>query len=269
MALMVPDADEWTMTIRARSGCGQARRPSLRAIHLSELHGAATHLAVVALPLYAVLVVLGRVGRGGDAVSAWQPWVLTAAALGTAASGVTGLLVRGQSETELRGSDYGIGGIHFWLGIALAVMVLALGLGHWRRAHLRTPWIVLGAITVAAVVYQGYLGGRMTYDHGVGVQALGQAEQTAIGASALHVALANGTPAAAAGKQAFMDDGLGCASCHGNLAQGGRGPRLTGGRRTEEFRRVHATGLFPPTVVTDRDFAAIDAWLRTLGSPER
>jgi mono/diheme cytochrome c family protein len=34
---------------------------------------------------------------------------------------------------------------------------------------------------------------------------------------------------AAAGRRAFAPTGLGCASCHGDLAQGDRGPSLAGG----------------------------------------
>jgi hypothetical protein len=117
------------------------------------------------------------------------------------------------------------------------------------------------------VIAQGYLGGRMTYHHGVGVDGGGQFRQSAIGAERLALALANGVRPAVAGRAAFADDGLGCASCHGDRAQGARGPRLAGGREVEEFRRVHAHGLFPPTVVTDRDFAAINAYLQTLGPP--
>ena len=46
-----------------------------------------------------------------------------------------------------------------------------------------------------------------------------------------------------------------------------RGPRLAGGKDIEEFRHVHGKGLFPPDAVTDRDFGAINAWLRTLKRP--
>ena len=48
-----------------------------------------------------------------------------------------------------------------------------------------------------------------------------------------------------AGKTAFSADGLGCARCHGELAQGLRAPPLAGGRDVEDFRRVHQHGLFP------------------------
>jgi mono/diheme cytochrome c family protein len=80
----------------------------------------------------------------------------------------------------------------------------------------------------------------------------------------LNAALAKGTDPAVAGKAAFSEQGLGCASCHGDLAEGARGPSLAGGRGLDDFRRVHENGLFPPAAVSDRDFQAIDAWLRTL-----
>jgi mono/diheme cytochrome c family protein len=121
-----------------------------------------------------------------------------------------------------------------------------------------------GLLALVAVLAQGYLGGRMTYDQGVGVYAGGQFAQTADGARRLGVALAKGTAPAAAGRQGFARSGLGCASCHGDQAQGLRGPSVAGGAELTQFRHVHGAGLFPPRVVTDRDFQAINAWLGTL-----
>lgn len=66
-----------------------------------------------------------------------------------------------------------------------------------------------------------------------------------------------------AGAAAFGTTGLGCAACHGDKAQGGRGPALAGGRGLDHFRRVHAHGLFPPSVVTDQDVAVLVAFLQT------
>jgi uncharacterized membrane protein len=238
-------------------------------LHLSELHGAATHLAVVAIPVYAIVLILRRTGVGHPNLAHVEPWALGIAGVGMAAAGVTGLLVRGQAETMLRGSAHSTGSWHFWLGIALAVLLLALVL--WRLRAVRsarpthgTALLAAGVIAVALVVAQGYLGGRMTYDDGVGIDRGGQLAQTATGTSALQVALARGQDPAAAGRAAFAASGLGCASCHGDLAQGARGPRLAGGVELTNFRRVHAHGLFPASVVTARDFDAINAYLRTL-----
>ena len=168
-----------------------------------------------------------------------------------------------------------MGNAHFWLGIVVAVLAVAAG-GDWYRARRRDgaahrPRVVpvLAVLIVVGVVVQGYLGGRMTYEHGVGVFDGGQLAQSAAGASQLHVALATGVPAVQAGKMAFSEEGLGCARCHGDLAQGLRAPPLAGGRELPDFRRVHQHGLFPPAVVTDKDFAAIDAWLKTLAPSGR
>ena len=248
--------------------------------HLSELHGAATHLAVVAIPFYALLVVLRRLGRGERVLAPFEPWVLGAVVLGVAASGATGLLVWGQAQQELRGSSFRNGTAHFWLGIALGIVVLGeaalrvralrsggrvpeLRVRAFGAGGLATAAIGVAVLALAMVSVQGYLGGRMTYEHGVGVEAGGQFSQTARGASALHLALEKGTPPVEAGGEAFSGDGLGCASCHGGLAQGARGPQLAGGKPLEDFRRVHEHGLFPPSVVTDKDFAAIVAFLKT------
>jgi mono/diheme cytochrome c family protein len=238
--------------------------------HLSELHGASTHLAVVAIPVFAILHFLRRAGRGGAAVVGAEPWALAASLLGVATSGLTGLLVWGQAQTTLRGSHFGIGSVHFWLGIAIAALSVAVTadwyLSRRRDGVAHRPVIVpvLAVLIVAGVAVQGYLGGRKTYHRAVGVADGGELARTAAGTAQLDVALAKGADPATAGKQAFSETGLGCASCHGELAKGDRGPALAGGRDLDEFRRVHGHGLFPEQVVTDRDFAAIDAWLRTL-----
>ncbi len=240
-------------------------------LHLSELHGAATHLAVLAIPVFAVLHLLRRLGRGGTVVTEAEPWALGAAVVGVVFAGVSGLLVWGQAQTTLRGQHFRVGTAHFWIGIAIAVLVTAAVVDWYRvrRVHgtRRHPPIVpaLAAVLVVGVGLQGYLGGRMTYDQGVGVYDGGQLTQTGVGAGRLHVALARGVDPVAAGRQAFSAEGLGCARCHGDRAQGLRGPSLAGGRELPDFREVHEHGLFPDRLVTDRDFGAIDAWLKTLG----
>jgi mono/diheme cytochrome c family protein len=200
--------------------------------------------------------------------------VLGAAVAGTLLAGVTGLLVWGQAQTTLRGSRFALGTAHFWLGIALTLIVsVVAGWRMWRvRQDRHTHGHLLlagGALALVAVLAQGYLGGRMTYDVGVGVGVDGGGEfaRTATGAEALEVALARGAPPAAAGRRAFSRSDLGCASCHGGQAQGQRGPSLAGGAELDQFRRVHGDGLFPPAVVSDRDFAAVNGWLRTLPRP--
>src|SRR3954454_18726558 len=101
--------------------------------HLSELHGAATHLAVVAIPVYLLILLARRTGRGGAGLAEAEPWVVGATVVGVALAGLTGLLVWGQSKTELRGNSGRLGTVHFWLGIALAVVVVAVAVYRRRR----------------------------------------------------------------------------------------------------------------------------------------
>src|SRR4051794_19263740 len=126
--------------------------------HLSEIHGAATHLAVVAIPVYLIVVALQRLGVRSWLAAA-EPWVGAAALLGIALAGVSGLLVRGEAQTTLRGDDLQIGTIHFWLGIVLALLILGIAAWRWRQAHrLVSLALVAAALTATVLVFaQGYL----------------------------------------------------------------------------------------------------------------
>jgi mono/diheme cytochrome c family protein len=102
-----------------------------------------------------------------------------------------------------------------------------------------------GAVIVLAVA--GWRFWRVQQDR----HTHGQFAQSAAGARQLDVALARGTDAAAAGRRAFARSGLGCASCHGDQAEGLRGPSLAGGRGLDDFRRVHGAGCSrPPSSAT-------------------
>src|SRR6478672_3948181 len=103
--------------------------------HLSELHGAATHLAVIAIPVYAVVLSLRRFGPDHQTLAHVEPWLLGAALAGVAAAGVTGLLVWGQAQTMLPGTSFRIGTAHFWLGIALAVVICAAAVIRYRTVR--------------------------------------------------------------------------------------------------------------------------------------
>src|SRR4051812_20007524 len=134
-------------------------------MHLSELHGAATHLAVVAIPLYLVLLLLRR-STDHPALRQAEPWVLAAVLAGVAAAGITGLLVWGQAQTTLRGQTFRVGTAHFWLGIGLAVVLVAIAVARWRAVHTGPLLTVAAALAVVAVAVQGYLGGGGAHDHG-------------------------------------------------------------------------------------------------------
>jgi mono/diheme cytochrome c family protein len=235
---------------------------------LSEIHGLIVHLPLLAVPVLALLVLLERLGRGGDLVRRSQPWVLAAAAAGSVLAVGSGLLVLGGAQKTLRGSTGKLVWIHLGLGVVLGLSLLLLGWLWWRSASrgaepsFRTRAGIAG-VALVLVVGVGYVGGKMVYAQGVGVEAGGQFAQTAQGAEVLAAGLATKADTVALGKQAFQT-GLGCGSCHGMQAQGGRGPALAGGIELEWFRNAHGAELFPASVVTDPMFQAVDAYLKTL-----
>ncbi len=237
---------------------------------LSEIHGLLVHLPLLAVPVLALLVALERLRRGGDLVPRSQPWVLAAGLAGAIVAVLSGLLVLGRAQQTLRGSTGKLIWIHLGLGVALSLLLLALGVVWWR-AHKAAgaPTFNLRATAAAAAlvltVASGYVGGKMVYAQGVGVDAGGQFAQTARGASALAAGFAVKADPVALGKVAYQS-GLECGSCHGMQAQGGRAPALAGGVELDSFRSTHGNSLFPASVVTDRMFQAVDAWLSTLAS---
>lgn len=231
-----------------------------------ELHGLIIHLPILAVPVLAVLGLLRWRGRGGEHVAAAEPWAFGAAIVGTALAVGSGLLVLGTARKTLRGSTENLLWIHLALGVALLVVLSVVGLGRWRRYRGdRYPARLVaatGLVAIGLVLVIGYIGGRMVYIHGAGLDAGGELAQTGHGAVQLEAGLVAGRSDVSLGRQAFQH-GFGCASCHGMQAQGQRGPCLSGGARLDAFRGTHGTGLFPAAIVTARMFAAVDAWLKT------
>jgi uncharacterized membrane protein len=237
---------------------------------LSEIHGLIVHLPLLAVPVLALLVLLELLGRGGDLVRRTQPWVLGAGAVGAVVAVGSGLLVLGGAQKTLRGSTGKLIWIHLGLGVVLALALLLLGWLWWRSASKGASPAFgtrasIAAVSLVLVVSVGYVGGKMVYAQGVGVDAGGQFAQTARGAEMLAAGLATHTDPVALGKQAYQT-GLGCGSCHGMDAQGDRAPALAGGVELSWFRDAHAKELFPASVVTDPMFQALDDWLKTLAS---
>jgi uncharacterized membrane protein len=67
------------------------------------------------------------------------------------------------------GDDQGVTAmtIHKWLGTSLAVLLFGLLLWRWRLARQKrwasVPYLCAGIVVIAALIYQGHLGGDQTY----------------------------------------------------------------------------------------------------------
>lgn len=235
---------------------------------LPEIHGLIVHLPILAVPVVFVLGFLRWQERGGEAVAHAEPWAFGAAFLGSGLAVLSGLTVLQDARTTLRGGTQSLVFVHLLLGLVLTLLFAAVGWRRWRardgsrRSVSERTVALTGLAGVVLVLVIGYIGGRMVYIHAVGVHDGGELAQTAHGAEVGAAELARGTSAVAVGKWEFQR-GLGCASCHGMKAQGGRGPGLSGGFEVRRFEHTHGTGLFPASIVTPRLVASLEAWLRT------
>ena len=130
----------------------------------SHVHPVLVHFTTALLPVSLVSDVLGKFyDRSSLTPAAW--WMLLYAALATPATALAGWMWAG----DLTGTTVGAAGTmatHQWLGTILTICFLILAL--WRgwafqlREKPSPAYFAFAVVTVAALMYQGYLGGKMT-----------------------------------------------------------------------------------------------------------
>jgi len=130
----------------------------------SHIHPVLVHFTTALLPVSLVSDVLGKfTHRSSLTPAAW--WMLLYAALATPATAIAGWMWAGDL-TGMADATTGAMATHQWLGTILTVCFLVLAL--WRGRAFRSrekpspAYFAFAAVTVAALMYQGYLGGKMT-----------------------------------------------------------------------------------------------------------
>ena len=139
------------------------------AMRLQEVHPSLVHYPIALLPVSIGADALGKVTGSRTLLGMGKMGIALTA--GTAAlAGVFGLIA--QEEVKLnsdRAGDLLVTHRNLNVGfLALATMMAV------RRSMRRKPsmrYLVTGAAAIGAVAYSAYLGGKMVYEHGVGVKA--------------------------------------------------------------------------------------------------
>lgn len=129
------------------------------------LHPILVHFTTALLPVSVVTDVFGKfTDRYSLTPAAW--WMLLYGAIATPLTALAGWMWATDIE-KLTGSEAGsILTIHEWLGISLVIGFLSLTIWRARIFMLaKKPGIiyfVFAVLVIGALMYQGYLGGRMT-----------------------------------------------------------------------------------------------------------
>jgi uncharacterized membrane protein len=151
------------------------------------LHPAIVHFPI-ALSLVAVLLELVARHPRGRALEGSAGVLMVLAALGSVAAVLSGNaahddVVVPRAAATLIALHRQVGTLAMWLLLALAAIRVGLAWKGWF--HGLVPWLFIAAAVAAAgtVGYNGYLGGKMVFDHGLGTAPVQRSVATGGGAA--------------------------------------------------------------------------------------
>jgi uncharacterized membrane protein len=140
------------------------------AVRLSELHPSLVHYPITLLPLAIGADTAGVLTRDRELLRVGT-WCITAAAVSAGVAGLAGLIA--QEEVNADPEAMKIMQTHRTLNIAALAVMTGLAVARSRRSRPGLGYLLTGFATVAAVGVSAYLGGKLVYDHGVGVKKAG------------------------------------------------------------------------------------------------
>lgn len=143
---------------------------------LQEVHPALVHFPIALLPLALGADALGKFGRK-DELSAVGRWGITAAAGSALVAGLFGLIAQEEVSADGEAMDMLI--THRDLNLGAVAVLIAMAVRRSRRRKPTLRYLASGLAALATVTYSAYLGGRMVYGSGVGVEKAGGAVPTA------------------------------------------------------------------------------------------
>ncbi|WP_376099519.1 DUF2231 domain-containing protein [Roseomonas sp. CCTCC AB2023176] len=149
-------------------------------LRLTEIHPSVVHLPIALTPTALALDAIGAAAGSKGMMNAGR--LLIGAAFASAmAAAVTGALAQGASRIENEEAN-DLLTTHRTMNVALGVLLGGMAA---ERAVVRKPgrgYFAVGLLALGAMGYSAYLGGRMSYEHGVGVaRADGLREKATIG----------------------------------------------------------------------------------------
>jgi uncharacterized membrane protein len=141
-------------------------------MRLQEIHPALVHYPLAFLPLAVGADMLAEaadddglreVGRIGMALAAGS----------AALAGLAGLMAQEEVNVERGSEAYDMLVTHRTINVSAILGATAMAVWRWRQREASPTYLAVGAAALGAVGYSAYLGGKMVYKHGLGVEAAG------------------------------------------------------------------------------------------------
>ena len=139
-------------------------------IGLQEMHPAMVHFPIALLPLSLGADVLGRL-TGDYALLEMGRRTMPLAAAGAVTAAAFGLIA--QQAVHAEGQAHDLLVTHRTLNAGLVGITLGMAAKRMRSSRPSLGYLAVGLAALGAMGYSAYLGGRMSYEHGVGVKPAG------------------------------------------------------------------------------------------------
>jgi len=140
------------------------------AVRVREIHPAVVHAPIALLPLAIAADVLGRLTHRRSLREAGRH-LMPLAAVSAAAAALTGLVAQHEVQADGPARDMLVRHRAANLGVVGLASVLAAW--RWRRRTPSSGYLALGLAGVGLIGYSTFLGTKLVYCHGVGVDAMG------------------------------------------------------------------------------------------------
>lgn len=139
-------------------------------IRLNEVHPTVVHFPLTLLPVALISDALGKL-TGNKALMNAGRTLMPVGAASAAVAGTAGLLAQG--SVNITGEAKELLVRHRTINMSLIGAVTAMALMRSKNEEPSTGYLMAGFGGLALLAYTAYLGGKMVYDHGVGVRPAG------------------------------------------------------------------------------------------------
>ena len=139
-------------------------------VRLQEVHPSLVHFPIALLPIALASDALGALSNS-DSLLGTGRRLMPLTAISAAVAAATGLVAQEEVNADGRAHDLLV--THRNLNVGLLALITGLAVLRRKSPRPSLGYLVAGFVGVAGMTYTAYLGGKMVYAHGVGVEPAG------------------------------------------------------------------------------------------------